>query len=377
MLHPNIPKFKLGFWTPSHAAPSPSDARSLSRLFGPFNAMQRQDRRLEVVRQPFNPEGEMELPTWDYVSSLDCLYLLDPFTQHDMKLAAIAKSVGTRLWVDYIDDLQNVPPSNPHFLHFADKELVRANMKDLIEAADIATTTTFTLKCRLPGKDKVALLPEACRWPMCHLPRERVITWRGSPSHAEDIESVLPAIASVAAMPQFSLWKWVFFGFERPDWRLAKAFPNPAKQLDFVPWLGPYEFVNEWGARAPYLHLSPIVDNAFNRAKTPLAWLEASAIGAACIGPALPEWNACKGLLRYQTPAEFGEILKAEMFKFRELETPRGVEADPYLNNLHPAAVESRAAIYPKRTLPAVNEIRWKILNALAGAPKEQEAVAQ
>ena len=40
-------------------------------------------------------------------------------------------------------------------------------------------------------------------------------------------------------------------------------------------------------------------------------------------------------------------------------------------------SVESRAAIYPKRTLPAVNEIRWKILNALAGAPKEQEAVAQ
>lgn len=367
MLHPSLPKFKLGFWTPSHAAPSPSDARSLSRLFGPFNALQRQDRRLEVVRQPFNPEGPMEVPEWDYIGSLDCLYLLDPFTQHDMKLVAIAKACGVRVWVDYIDDLQNVPASNPQFMHYADKPMVRANLEDLIAAADIATTTTYTLKCRLPGKEKVALLPEACRWPMCDLPRQRVVSWRGSPSHAEDLESVLPQIAEVANLPQFSKWKWVFFGFDKPDWRIARAFRNPAEQLDFAPWLPPYEFINAWGGRAPYLHLVPILDNPFNRAKTPLAWLEASAIGAAVIGPALPEWNACPGLIRYQSPVDFGEVLKSELYSFKE------AQEDDW-GNLHPAAAESRGAIYPARTLAAVNEIRWKIINALAGKAEKEVA---
>lgn len=347
-----VQKFRLGVWTPSPSVPDPADARSLSRVFGPFNEMSREDRRLEVVRQPFNPEDPKGVPDWDFISGLDCLYLLDPFTKWDLRALTMAHACGVSVWVDYIDDVQNVPASNPHYASFADKVSVRKHIEEIVARAQVVTTTTFTLKCRLPGGAKAIVLPESCRWPQCDLPRQRVVTWRGSPSHAEDIESVLPQLAEVANLPQFSLWKWVFLGFDKPDWRIAKAFRNPAEQLDWVPWLPPYDFINAWGAYAPFLHIAPIVDSPFNRCKSPLVWLEGTAIGAAVIGPSLPEWNTCNGLIRYTSPESFGEVLKRELFKYEE-------------GKVNEFAVVSRKDVYPAKTSKVVNQTRWQILNQL------------
>lgn len=355
-LNPEIVKFRLGVWTPQ-----PSDGRSLSRLFGPLNAMRRQDPRLEIVRPEFVPARNGYDLDWHFFTGLDAVLLLDPYTPADLGFVTLARACGCRVWVDYIDDLFSVPASNPNYNGFADREAVRASATQIIERADVVTATTFTLKCRLPHKERILVLPESCRWDRCPFPRQRVVSWRGSPSHAEDIESVLPQLAEVAALPQLSLWKWVFLGFDGPDWRIARAFPNAKEQLLFVPWLPPYDYMNTWGGFAPYLHLAPLVDSAFNRAKSPLAWLEASAVGAATIGPALPEWNVAEGLLRYSSPAEFGEILKREMFGY----VPPDAVSAP-LSNFHPAALESRRAIYPAQTLAAVNEKRWVILNQLA-----------
>jgi hypothetical protein len=365
MLPKDVARFRLGVWTSC----GPSDGPSLSRVEGPFHAMRREDARLEIVRPPRNPDGSVDLD-WSFFTGLDAMYFLDPFSQQHLAMIALAKACGCKVWVDYIDDLTNVPASNPQFKHYARGDVVRAGLEQIIGMADICTTTTLTLKQRFPKRDRIVILPESCRWPQCPLPRERVVTWRGSPSHAEDIESVLPQISHVARMPQFSKWRWVFLGFDEVDWRIARAFPNAKEQLEFVPWLPPYDFMNTWGGFAPYLHLAPLVDSAFNRGKTPLAWLEATAIGAATIGPALAEWNGCDGLIRYNTAEEFGDILKREMFTFKDPvsgatpETTRGTRVIP--GNFHPKAVESRAAVYPGKTLEAVNVYRWMILRKLA-----------
>lgn len=347
--------FRLGLWTRD-----PQNARSLSRQFGPFNAMARQNPLLQISRAPVHPEDPHGPPDWDWVSGLDALYLLDPFTLKDARLASIARACGTALWVDYIDDLTNVPASNPVAPHYTNGEAVRNNMELLIAGAAVVTTTTYTLKCRLPHRDKIIVLPESCRWPACELPRQRVVSWRGGPSHEEDLASVLPQLSEVARLPQFSKWTWLFLGFDKPDWRLTNALG--AERVKFEPWLPPYDFMNTWGSYAPWVHLAPLVDSAFNRAKTPLAWLEATAIGAAVIGPALPEWNTCPGLVRYQSPADFGDRLKETLFAYQP-ET-----------GLHPAAQESRAAVYPARTLGAVNQLRWRILEQLAGTAQPETA---
>lgn len=349
--------FRLGVWT-AH----PSDGRSLSRIYGPFNAMRRDEPNLEIVRAEWSPVKQAFDADWHWLGSLDALYLLDPFLPQDLGMVTLARACGCKVWCDYIDDLFNVPPSNPSYEAYAVPAKTRETVGEIIARADVVTSTTFTLACRLPHRERVLVLPEACRWPACPFPRQKVVTWRGSPTHAEDIESVLPALGMVAQKAEFADWKWVFIGFEKPDWRIARVFPNAAEQLLFVPWLPPYDFMNTWGGFAPYLHLSPLIDSAFNRAKTPLNWLEGTAVGAAVIGPALPEWNVCEGLLRYESPAEFGAILERELRTFQ-----------PGEDNFHPAAKQSRASVYPAQTLAARNEQRWVILNTLAGVKADAE----
>lgn len=358
MLNPTLQKFRLGV-----LSPDPHSARSLSRVFGPLNAMRRQDPRLELVKPDPGPDGQINLD-WDYFGGLDAVYLLDPYRPQEIAYATLARACGCKVWVDYIDDLFHVPASNPSYAAYAEPDKLRPIIGDLRARADVITTTTAALQDVLLANTREGnlplILPESCRWAQCPFPRERVVTWRGSPTHAEDIESVLPELAAVANLPQFSLWKWVFIGFEKPDWRIARMFQNAKEQLTWVPWLPPYDFMNTWGGFAPYLHIAPLVDTPFNRSKTSLGWLEATAIGAAVIGPGyLPEWQDCPGLIPYTTPAEFGEALKRELFTYQPVKDGNG-------GNFHPHVAMSRAAVYPARTLQAVNEKRWWILNQLA-----------
>lgn len=352
-LSPHLHNFRLGVWTPE-----PGDGRSLSRLYGPFTQMRRTDARLEIVRPDRTRDQSGWDMDWHYFAGLDAMYFLDPFTERDLSMIALARSTGCKVWVDYIDDLLNVPPSNPQFHAFMQRDHIRGVVEEIITLADVVTTTTFTLKCRLPKRERIAVLPESCRWPQCPLPRQRVVTWRGLGSHREDLESVLPQIAEIARLPQFSKWQWAFLG--EPSFKIHEAIP--AQNLTLVPFQSPYDFMNTWGSLAPYLHIAPIIDTPFNRAKTPLVWLEATAVGAAVIGPTLPEWNTCKGLLPYRTPEEFGEILKRELFTFVEQ-----VPNQP-ASNFHLKALESRADVYPAKTLAAINELRWVVLNKLSGA---------
>lgn len=352
----HVRRFRLGVF-----ANDPANGRSLSRLLGPFNAMMRQDPRLEIVR----PERTRDNTGWDmdwhYFSSLDAMYFLDPYQPSDLAQIALARATGCRVWVDYIDDLLAVPPSNPAWGAYADRAGVLKIMTECLKAADIGTATTETLKYRLPVPERVLVLPESCRWPQCPVPRQRVVSWRGLGSHAEDLELVLPQLREVSHLPQFSLWQWVFFG--EPPWRLFQDI-IPKDRLILEPPNSAFDWMNRWGTYAPYIHIAPLANTRFNQSKTPLVWLEATAIGAAVIGPELQEWKDCRGLLRYRDAADFGTVLRREMETFTPLGD--GKQQSSAEGQFHPAAHTSRADVYPARTLEAVNELRWLILGRLA-----------
>jgi hypothetical protein len=359
MLNPEIKRFRLGLWTTC-----PNDGRSLSRLLGPFNEMQRREPRLEVIHANRTMDNSGWDLDWHWFSALDAAYFLDPYTDLDLQRVATARATGCKVWVDYIDDLFNVPPSNPAWMHYADGDAVRTNVARIVERANVVSCTTETLKRSMlsAGPEAgapVVIIPESCRWPQCPLPRKRCVSWRGLASHFEDMETVLDDLRFVSHLPQFSKWEWVFFG--EPPWKIFGVIPKD--NLIVVPFQSPYQWMNAWGGMAPFLHIVPMADNAFNRAKSSLAWLEASAIGAAVIGPNLPEWQNCNGLIRYQQgagaepgapAATFGEVLRREMQTFN--------------GQFHPKAIESRQDIYPAKTLNVVNHLRWEVINALAVA---------
>lgn len=357
-LAPELCKFRLGLF-----ASQPGDARSLSRLLGPFQLMARQDSRLELVL----PQRTLDNSGWDldwhWFSGCDAALMLDPYTEADVRRAHLARACGCPLWVDYIDDLTHVRPSNPVFMNYADRKAVQQNITAVMRQASVITTTTETLRQALPFSDQIVVIPESCRWPASDVPRKRVITWRGFGSHAEDLESVLPQIRELSRLPVAANWEWCFLG--EPLWRVFDQ-AIPADKLVYVPPTTPYDLMNRWGGIAPYIHIVPLADHAFNRSKTPLAWLEATAIGAVVLAADLPEWRSCAGLNRYTTPEDFGARLRRLMETFDN-------------GALHPDVATSRADIYPGRTTPVVNRLRWEVLNRLAagrGSVKPAEVAA-
>lgn len=346
-LNPELKKFRLGVY-----ANAPGDARSLSRLLGPLQLMAREEPRLELVHPKRTPDNAGWDLDWQFMTACDAVIFLDPYTQEDVRRVGLARACGTAVWADYIDDLLNVRPSNPVWLNYANKDATRKHIANVCRGASVVTVTTETLRQQLPNPDSVVVLPESCRWPMSDLPRTQTITWRGFGSHNEDLESVLPQLKEIAHLPQYTNWDWCFIG--EPYWKIFDGI-IPKDRLVYVPPLTPYDLMNRWGGMAPYLHIVPLADHAFNRSKTPLAWLEATALGAVTLAAGLPEWRECPGLLTYDPdlPETFGTVLRRTLDNYKA-------------GQMHPGAAISRNAIYPMRTTAAVNEIRWEIINRIA-----------
>ena len=105
---------------------------------------------------------------------------------------------------------------------------------------------------------------------------------------------------------------------------------------------------------SPWVNIVPLARNDFNLAKSNLAWLEGSAIGAATLAPKWEEWLR-PGVVNYDGPHEFSNRLKGLLDKFGEQDQNSSV-----LHNVN----DSRHCISEEHTLEHINRMRWEILNA-------------
>lgn len=349
-LPPETHRFRIGV-----VCHDPANARSLLRQIGPLNAMARQDPRLEIVLPRIKMEGKPY--DWDFFTGIDAVMFLDPVSDTERQRVEFARHCGARVWVEYIDNIFAVPRSNPAWPSFTNSKRIWENVKAISEMADVVTTTTDTLRSVFPVPERMVVIPESCLWPTSDLPRRKIVTWRGMGSHAADVESVVDAIREIAHLPQFSRWEWLFCG-EVP-WRLAEAVPV-AQRIE-MPAADYHDWMQMWLGMAPYLMIVPLPDTVFNRGKTHLAWLEGTACGAGVIGPNLPAWQDCPGLLTYNEEKEILAYPDPDNFYYK---LRRGMES---WNNgkLHPNVAASRAAVYPERTLKVVNQRRWAVIRKL------------
>lgn len=380
-LDPSITKLRLAVCTGD-----PANPLSLSRACGPLYDMAAEDRRLEIALPLCGKD-------WPFIADCDALFIEQAYTVEDIQTALQARRMGKPVWLDYGDDLFNVEKTNTAFAHFANVKELRKNIADLIGLADVVSTATATLrdvyqklvKPAVPGSGpQFVVLPESARFGPSALLRKKIITWRGLDSHLDDLGSVLPVLKDVLrSNPDWSL---LMFGSEHIK---AHAFDyltegddeqHPRVNVTLAPWFNnPWGMINAWKGAAPYLHIYPLPDTAFNRSKPPAVWLEATAVGAAVIGPDLPEWRV-PGMIHYRNsaltllpaavnslglPEDFETVLRREMGRFSQ-------------GALHPHVFPARQAVYPHLTVPAVNQVRWQILRCLrtaTGKPAEAAEV--
>jgi glycosyltransferase involved in cell wall biosynthesis len=126
------------------------------------------------------------------------------------------------------------------------------------------------------------------------------IGWAGAQTHEEDVKFVLPAIKQV--LKKHRNVKFYFIGGV-PDCIMKETHKRIIKKFGWYDILDYPKRLRQWNFD---ICIAPLVDNAFNRAKSNLRWLEYSALGIPCVAGNVEPYRKSishgkTGMLAYET----------------------------------------------------------------------------
>lgn len=277
-------------------------------------------------------------PDWSTFFNVDVLFLQRPHTPGALEWMHAAAEARVPVWLDYDDDLDNVPPE--HVSYWAFKK-TKAVLAEILNLAEVVTVSTPALAASIADRTArpPVVIPNAIDETMMPVAPAReldpnFLAWRGGPTHREDIELARHLFTrdDIAVHYFGQLPPWVRSGRDiGSPW---KSFPVYHAQLS--------------KSLAGCL-VVPLLNNTFNRAKSNCSWLEATWAGLAVthltstpplLSSPLPEFNR-PGIL---SEAELAEA------------TPEG---------LAEARDESLSCILDHLTLESVNLLRAELLRSL------------
>jgi hypothetical protein len=285
-------------------SPTKHDSTSFYRSWGVLHNLNRlMGRQLDLI--DFTSQRGW---TWADLGGIDILFIQRPYQPEMLKLAEYVKNLGIKVWVDYDDNLFQLPNENRSFFNFTGK--VKQLMIETLRMADVISVSTQPLHDffdKQLGLKNLYVVPNALnddlftRTPTFNAESKNIV-WRGSETHVGDLVYFTPEI--VEAM-QAGNNKWHFMGY------------NPftvSNLVDDREKIAVYEAQDVLIYHQSLINLKPklmhvpLADNPLNRCKSNIAWIEATYAGAITIGPAWPEWHR-PGMLTYRDQAEYYQLL--------------------------------------------------------------------
>lgn len=286
-------------------------------------------------------------PTWADIARNDVVYMQRPVSIHHLISAERTKSVGIPLWVDYDDDLLNIPEHNDYSVYAkANKE----NIIAILKLADVITVSTEALKVALGHENKTIVIPNAYSDDFFEYAkkfqtkRNNFIAWRGSATHKYDLAEVKSAILRFYDNKEF---KFLFMGYN-PEF-ITLNFDKDSFVFSKPKMI--FEYLKTFHRFAPLITIVPLEDDLFNRAKSNIAYIEATHAGSLTIARNLPEFNK-PGIVTYDTPDQLYDLL--EFYT----KNPRDI-----LSKIE----ESRNYIKENLLLSKINKKRLSMLKTLTG----------
>ncbi len=252
-------------------------------------------RPLSILRRMYPDQIDYTLakrgvPVFD-LASYDVLFALRPNSVEDKNVIETAKLLGLKVILDVDDDLCNVPPMHPKYLEFeAQKEIFR----ECYALADWVWCSTEQLQFAMDciGRSSVmpnAVLPEDL--PDKPAPWRGIACWRGSIMAKDDVENDEARKVYEKYAPLYDRFVW--FGYT----------PNLPHGTNFVARKSVDTLSYFFGLRNSGVNVTwkPMRDNLFNRAKSNIAWIEATMGGGICVTNfALePGWEHCVSVLDF------------------------------------------------------------------------------
>ncbi len=296
--------------------PVPTDATSFYRGVHPLAALKRG-----------MPELNLHFATevnHANLCNVDGLFMQRPYKLAHLNILKMAHANGVPVWVDYDDDLFNVPTSNIAHRTYGDKKIQIA-IGEMIADAEIVTVSTGYLKERLSKLNKdIRVIPNAFNGRLLRYrknpdpKREKLIMWRGSETHQKDLYLYTKQLVEIAdANPT---WNFTFVG--SGFWLTTEALPQ--KQVTICESIDPIEYFQLIHKLQPAITIVPLHDSPFNRCKSNIAWQEATFAGSLTLAPNWNEWKR-PGVECYENPLEF-KLKLQQMMGF--IENKPGISSD-------------------------------------------------
>lgn len=253
--------------------------------------------------------------TWAHFAESDIVFMHRPVSDQDKQIFTEARNLGRPIWVDYDDNLFEVPIDNGTHHIYSDED-IRKNMMYMIANADAVTVSTTTMRDALMKHvgnvqnfkpENIEILtngfnPRWFWWRQINKRSQKVrVMWRGSKHHEKDLWHVNGHIKK--AMKEFPNVEFFFIGHK--PWQLFEETEN----WFHISPTTPHSYMKMMYTVRPDICMVPLADNAFNRCKSNIAQLEAAMAGAVSVVPNWPEvWDTSVGYA-YNNPNHFGQCL--------------------------------------------------------------------
>jgi len=283
-----------------------------------------------------------ESPDPVMISKADVIILHGFYSMELMSLIKAAKKKNTKVIVEMDDNLFAVRKNNPAFTQFDEKKILE--VCTMAQNCDIFTVTTQELADNLEtdpkrtfiddeGNERVVerfnrkakglpyiVLPnsiDADNWEEFHAMRRNyfsrknndkvVLGFHGSPSHYEDIEMIIQQIKELLQENENLYFSMVGYPFQFENF----GFDEVARKVTFVPW----DRIEKYGRNFINfdIGIAPLIDDEFNRSKSPIKWMEYGVLEIPCIASDIPPFNKVitsgKDGVLVTTPKEWKEAL--------------------------------------------------------------------
>lgn len=300
--------------------PNQVDATSLYRAIGPLKSLEREG----AVDLDVNGQAD-----WPTLKGADAIFLQRPYMDMHLEQVRFARTMKKSVWVDYDDNLFAVPANNRRRMLYGNPATQHV-IAQIIALADIVTVTTpYLAEClrkvmRQFPKDrgyiledeKIQVIANAYDPELHPRPerptREKLVVWRGSDSHSKDLWTHTPAILDL--MARHKDWRFEFCG--EPFWLTLEAMRDLVREtpqrISVTHSIEPVRFYDRLAKSCPAVVMVPLEDQPFNRSKSNIAWVEATAAGAVTVAPEWEEWKR-PGIYNYSGPDDFAAAVSAAM----------------------------------------------------------------
>jgi hypothetical protein len=246
---------------------------------------------------------------WSWLKMMDIVFLQRPCMDWQYNVIIKAKALGKKIWVDFDDDVLNIPDTHPIELVEFFKNTVKTTIQ-IAKLADIITVSTISLKEKFAKlNDNIVVIPNAlddsCFPLQCKqkYSDNKKILWRGSRTHENDVYCYKDALLNGMQHD------WEFNFICDQQFMFIQKFANSnykyTRSMELIEY---FQFIKNLN---PSLCIVPLDENELNLSKSNINWIEATYVGAACLIPDFGDFKFCNGL-HYLNQMQFeGKLLSA------------------------------------------------------------------